>query len=77
VKAGDTLSGIATKQGISIAALQKLNSIKDADVIKVGQKINVGGPASEGKRSTEYHTVKSDDIVSGLAKKYKNNLETN
>jgi|GEM_PF-7007999 len=71
VKAGDTLSAIATKQGTTISTLQKLNGIKDADVIQVGQKIKLSGTASEGKPSTEYHTVKSGDTVSALAKKYK------
>ena len=63
VKAGDTLSAIATKQGTTIATLQKLNGIKDADVIKVGQKIKLSGSAGEGKLPTEYHTVKSGDTV--------------
>lgn len=38
---GDTLSGIAKRNGTSVSALVKLNSIVDANKIYVGQKIRV------------------------------------
>ena len=41
VKEGDTLSGIAKKNGTTVAKLQKLNSIKNANLIYVGQKIRL------------------------------------
>lgn len=42
VKHGDTLSGIAKKYGTTVAKLQNLNGIKDANKIYVGQKIKIG-----------------------------------
>lgn len=42
VKSGDTLSGIAKKYGTTVAKLQNLNGIKDANKIYVGQKIRLG-----------------------------------
>ena len=42
VKSGDTLSGIAKKYGTTVAKLQSLNGIKDANKIYVGQKITIG-----------------------------------
>jgi LysM repeat protein len=42
VKSGDTLSGIASKYKTTVANLQKLNGIKDASKISVGQKIKLG-----------------------------------
>lgn len=42
VKSGDTLSGIAKKYGTTVAKLQNLNGIKDANKIYVGQKITIG-----------------------------------
>lgn len=42
VKSGDTLSGIAKKFNTTIAKLQNLNGIKDANKIYVGQKIKIG-----------------------------------
>lgn len=41
VKSGDTLSGIASKYGTTVAKLQSLNGIKNANLIYVGQKIRV------------------------------------
>jgi murein DD-endopeptidase MepM/ murein hydrolase activator NlpD len=41
VKSGDTLSGIAAKNKTTVAALTKLNGIKDASKISVGQAIKL------------------------------------
>lgn len=41
VKAGDTLAGIASKNKTTVANLTKLNAIKDANKIAVGQKIKL------------------------------------
>ena len=41
VKSGDTLSAIAKKQGTTVAKLQKLNNIKNVNVIKVGQVLKL------------------------------------
>ncbi len=42
VKSGDTLSGIATKHKTTVANLVKINGIKDANKLSVGQKIKLG-----------------------------------
>ena len=41
VKSGDTLSGIAKRYSTTVAKLQQLNAIKNANLIYVGQKILV------------------------------------
>nr|WP_235468576.1 LysM domain-containing protein [Geobacillus sp. Sah69] len=41
VKPGDTLSGIAAKNKTTVATLQKLNNIKNPNLIRVGQKLRV------------------------------------
>jgi LysM repeat protein len=41
VKSGDTLSGIATKNKTTVANLVKINGIKDANKLSVGQKIKL------------------------------------
>lgn len=41
VKRGDTLSGIAARYGTTWQTLQKMNNIRNANVISVGQKIRV------------------------------------
>ncbi|MEU8682971.1 peptidoglycan-binding protein [Streptomyces sp. NPDC048611] len=47
VKKGDTLSAIAAKYKTTVAKLVTLNGLKDADEIKVGQKLKVSGAASK------------------------------
>ena len=42
VKRGDTLSKIAKASGVSVTKLARLNNIKNANLIKVGQKIKLG-----------------------------------
>ena len=47
VKPGDTLSGIARQQGVSLASLAKLNGIATDTLVKVGQKLQVAGGAEQ------------------------------
>ncbi|MCY9166002.1 N-acetylmuramoyl-L-alanine amidase [Bacillus atrophaeus] len=59
VKKGDTLSGIAKAQGVSVANLQSWNGIKDPNKIKVGQKLKLksnGGSSgsSTGSKKSSY-----------------------
>ncbi|MEC2287302.1 N-acetylmuramoyl-L-alanine amidase [Bacillus velezensis] len=56
VKKGDALSVIAQKNGVSMAALQKLNGIKDPNFIKVGQVLKLTGSvsSSSGKKKSSY-----------------------
>jgi peptidoglycan LD-endopeptidase CwlK len=41
VQKGDTLSEIAAKHNTTVATLQKLNNIKNSNLIRVGQKLRV------------------------------------
>ena len=49
VKPGDTLSGIARGQGVSIESLAKLNGISSDSLVKVGQKLQLGADASQSE----------------------------
>lgn len=60
VQSGDTLSGIAAKFGTTVDSLVSRNSIKNANVISVGQKIYLSG-------STSTYTVQSGDTLSAIA----------
>lgn len=66
VKSGDTLSEIATKYKTTVAKLQKLNNIKNANRIYVGQKITIK-KASTVSKSVSTYKVKSGDTLSKIA----------
>jgi membrane-bound lytic murein transglycosylase D len=46
VKSGDTLSGIAKKQGVSLASLMKVNNLSAKSVIVTGQSLKIPGAAT-------------------------------
>lgn len=83
VKRGDTLSGIASKHGISLSNLMKWNNLSttliypgDKFVVSKNGSSNSGsnsGSSNSGNSnsgSSKVHTVKSGDTLSSLAKKY-------
>ncbi|AME07506.1 hypothetical protein AUL54_14735 [Bacillus sp. SDLI1] len=47
VKKGDALSVVAQKTGVSMATLQRLNGIKDPNLIKVGQVLKLKGSKAQ------------------------------
>ncbi len=63
---GDTLSGIASKFGVSVATVKWANNLT-SDLVKPGQELEV--PLSDGVLIT----VKKGDTLASLAKKYAGN----
>lgn len=80
VKSGDTLSGIASRFGVSYEQLAQSNGIANPNRIYVGQVIRLGGttasrPATNysSSRTAAYrggYTVKSGNTLSGIAAQY-------
>ncbi len=68
IKAGDTLSGIAHRYGISLSSLLKLNSLKASAVIYPGQKLKLGAAAttSSASGSTKKPTVSASTGTSAV-----------
>ncbi|PSA95851.1 N-acetylmuramoyl-L-alanine amidase [Bacillus atrophaeus] len=67
VKKGDTLSGIAKAEGVSVATLQSLNGIKNPNLIKVGQVLKLKG--SSGSSGSSSSSKKSSyTLPSGIFK---------
>ncbi|MGX7196414.1 LysM peptidoglycan-binding domain-containing protein [Enterococcus olivae] len=67
VKAGDTLSGIASKNGVSISQLRSWNNIS-GDLILVGQKLKTsqsGSSASNTSSTTQQNASKQYQVKQG------------
>lgn len=66
VRSGETLSGIASKYGVSMADLQSWNGIRNASSIYVGQKLKVKAPAA----GWTTHTVRRGESLGTIAARY-------
>ena len=65
VKAGDTLSSIASKYGTTYMELARINGIANPDRINAGQVIKVMGGTAPAKPAT--YTVRAGDSLSNIA----------
>jgi LasA protease len=66
VQAGDTLGSIAAAYGVSVAALQRANSISDQDILAVGETLEV--PASKPSAGgPSFKIVPDSELVYGPA----------
>lgn len=72
VRKGDNLSTIAQRHGTTTVALVKLNGIKNANLITVGQKIKLPtGTKPTPAPAKQYYTVKRGDALSVIAQRHK------
>lgn len=75
VKSGDTLSGIATRHGVTVNQLKQWNGLTSNN-IRVGQKLKLNSSSSASSASAsssgDYstYTVKSGDSLYSIAKNY-------
>ncbi|WP_420741092.1 LysM peptidoglycan-binding domain-containing protein [Limosilactobacillus fermentum] len=83
VKAGDTLSSIASSYNTTTAALASANSISNANLIYVGQVLKVTGTSLSTSTTTSStsstsgsYTVKSGDSLSAIAAAHGLNWKT-
>jgi LysM repeat protein len=68
VRRGETLSGIASRYGVTQASLRSANNLSSIGSIRAGQKLTVtaGAPA----RSTRTHVVRAGETVGEIAERY-------
>ena len=83
VKAGDSLSAIAARYGMSYETLARLNNISNPNHIYVGQTLNLGASGYTAHRSAAAtssrrgsYTVQSGDSLSAIAARYGMSYET-
>lgn len=78
VKAGDSIERIASRQGTSVSALNKINGLKTNSIIHPGQTLKIPGaaPAPELATATKTHTVASGDTLYGIARKHGVSVDT-
>lgn len=80
VKAGDSLSLIAQKNGVSVKTIKQLNQLS-SDQLKIGQLLRVNTPAqnqsvsaatgAEARRKLDSYQIQSGDNLWDLARKFK------
>lgn len=86
VKAGDTLSAIASRYSTSSSTLASLNSLSNPNLIYVGQILKVSSNASTSSSTSSSansnvttaasYTVKAGDTLSAIAAKYGTTYQT-
>lgn len=71
VRSGETLSEIARQHGTTTGTLVKLNGLKDASMLRVGQTLKLPGGTAEAPRAASgTHTVQSGDTYFRIARKH-------
>jgi LysM repeat protein len=72
VRAGDTLTAISQRYGVSVPALVQGNGLRDPDHILVGAQLKIPGTtaAPAASSSPRSHTVKAGENLSGIARTY-------
>lgn len=67
VKAGETLSSIATRYGTSIESLARTNDIGNINLIVAGERLRVPGRTASSPRR---HKIQSGETLSSIAARY-------
>ena len=69
VQAGDTLSGIAAKFGVSISAISGYRS-GNPNIIYPGEVLTINGGSAASKPAARTYTVRAGDNLSSIAARY-------
>ncbi len=73
VRPGDSLSGIAARHGVSVAALAAANGITDPNLVPAGRRLVIpsgGGRVSIGGAAHASYRVRAGDTLGGIAARH-------
>ena len=70
VKAGDTLSDIAKKYGVTVPEIATLNKIPNPNKIYVGETLKIPAKGKSQSSSVIVYTVKKNENLTVIAKRY-------
>ena len=68
VKAGDTLSDIAERYGVSVGSLMRTNGLRNSNFLEAGQTLRLPESGTGGNRR---HTVRPGDTLGAIAVRYR------
>ncbi|QNJ05309.1 LysM domain-containing protein [Synechococcus sp. MEDNS5] len=72
VRAGDTLSDIAARYGVSVGSLMRVNGLRDSNHVEAGQTLRLPSGAAAGVTAGKgRHTVRSGDTLGAIALQYR------
>lgn len=69
VKSGDTLYGIATKYGVSVEDIKRVNGLSN-NLLQIGQKLTIPSSNDVGSSTSTTYTVQKGDNLYNIAQKY-------
>jgi LysM repeat protein len=72
VRAGDTLSGIAARHGVSVERLVALNHLTNPNRLRPGQRLQLSAPPAPRSKPTAslVHVVRPGEHLTGIARRY-------
>ena len=72
VQAGETLSSIALRYGVTVQAIMTANGIDNANLVYVGQRLQIpgGSSAGTGGDASGVYVVQAGDSLSAIAARY-------
>lgn len=70
VQAGETLTVIANRYGVSVAELVEWNGIEDPNLIYVGEVLKVGTPSGEMSPTAAQHVVEAGETLTRIGSRY-------